>query len=134
MKLTDPLPAPPQYIALLPIERNKGFAARNASSEPPTWKSSNYCSLKYAKTLQLCCNNNMHNFGELTDHTSNTLRPKYEITILDFHIKLSISILKILSLIEDGKIIFFTIYAMFFWLSDAILPSTDLLIIDKSTT
>ena len=76
----------------------------------------------------------MHNFGELTDHNSNTLRPRYEITILDFHIKLSTSILKILSLVEDGKIIFFIIYAMFFWFPDAILPLTDLLIIDKSIT
>lgn len=38
MKLTEPLPAPPQYIVLLPIEENKGFAARYASSEPPTWE------------------------------------------------------------------------------------------------
>lgn len=40
MLLTEPLPAPPQYIVLFPIERNKGFAERSASSEPPTWGNS----------------------------------------------------------------------------------------------
>lgn len=43
-ELTEPFPAFPQYIVFLPIERNKGFAARKASSDPPTWNNASFCS------------------------------------------------------------------------------------------
>lgn len=38
IKLAEPFPAPPQYIAFFPIARSKGLAAKYASSRPPTCK------------------------------------------------------------------------------------------------